>query len=164
MSACQTQIDRLMGAISAQTGAEITRGKDGIYLFGSDRDEDMVMAVGQGADEGLIALQAVLGDIPADKDAGLARGLLQANVALAGMGWPIFALNGETNTVLCTLSLPRLDDQGRERDAEWLMAAMTAFLNAATQERDLVNTGGMRLPSDNRDGPITDDDAIMIRL
>ena len=75
-----------MGAISVETGAEIVRGPDGVYLFGSDRDEGLVMSVGPGGDEAVILMQAVLGDLPAGKESGTLRGLLQANAVLAGMG------------------------------------------------------------------------------
>jgi hypothetical protein len=165
MSACQAQIDRLMGAISAQTGVEIIRSKDGLYLFGSDRDEDLVIGVGPGGDDGLVVLQGVVGHVPADKAAGVLRGVLQANQLLAGMGWPVFAVNAETNAILCILSSPRLDESGIERDAVWMNALITVFLNAAARARDLVETGTMQIPVEG-DGmtDVGENDEIFIRL
>lgn len=165
MTACQAQIDRLIGVISAESGVKITRGKDGLYLFGSDRDDDFVIGVGPGGDENYVTLQAVIGTVPAEKEAGVLRGLLQANTLLAGMGWPVFTINRETNTILSVMSNPRLDDQGVERDAAWLNALILVFLNAAGRARELVDTGSMRLSAD-ADG-IEDDgdtDEIFIRI
>lgn len=157
-----------MGAISVETGAEIVRGPEGVYLFGSDRDEGLVMSVGPGGDEAVILMQAVLGDLPAGKEAGTLRGLLQANAVLAGMGWPVFALNGATGTVLYTKSLPRQDDSGVERDPAWMLAAMTVFLNAAARVRALLEDGAVRLPADPGGDPGGDagdtGDEILIRL
>lgn len=166
MSACAAHVDRLMGAISVETGAEILRGPDGIYLFGSDRDEGLVMSVGPGGDEAVILMQAVLGDLPAGKEAGMLRGLLQANAALDAMGWPVFALNGATGTVLCTKSLRRQDDSGVERDPAWMLAAMTVFLNAAARARALLEDGAVRLPADPgaEPGDGGNGDEILIRL
>jgi hypothetical protein len=165
MSGCQAQIDRLMMTISEQTGAEITRNQDGLYLFGSDRDEDLVIGVGPGGDDTLVVLQGVVGQVPADKETGVLRGLLQANQLLAGLGWPVFAVNPDTNAILCMLSRPRLDEGGHEQDAAWMNALITVFLNAAVRARDLVDTGTMQVPID-KDGPTDDDstDEIFIRI